>query len=192
MRSTLLAIALLLGGAAATMAQDEGYRGDAGVTYHWVRTNAAPGECGCFGLDGAGISGSWDLRGPWAVVTEFSSETRPGVPLSQGSLTVTSFLAGARYRLPQPWIKGQHRPLPFAQVLIGPAHSGGGEAGVGDGTYAFAARIGGGIDVPLKSHFAVRAIQVDWFRTQFANAKNDRQNNLLVAAGIVYRWSHSK
>jgi outer membrane immunogenic protein len=191
MRFILIA-ALMLAGATAGMAQDEAYRGDAAVTYHWVRTNAAPGECGCFGLNGASISGSWDVRGPWTVVTEFSSEFRPSVAGSQSSLTVTSFVAGARYRLMQPWKRGPHRPQPFAEVLLGPAHAGGGEAGVGDGTYAFASRIGGGIDIPLKSHFEVRAIEVDWFRTSFANAKNDRQNNLLVAAGIVYRWSHAK
>ena len=62
----------------------------------------------------------------------------------------------------------------------------------GDHTYAFAARVGGGIDIALKSRFEIRAIQVDWFRTQFANAKNDRQNNLLVAAGITYHWSLAK
>jgi outer membrane immunogenic protein len=44
-------------------------------------------------------------------------------------------------------IKGAYRPQPFAEVLISPAHSGGGEAGSGDHTYAFAARIGGGINV---------------------------------------------
>jgi len=53
-------------------------------------------------------------------------------------------------------------------------------------------RLGGGIDVPLKSHFELRAIQIDWFLTQFANAKNDRQNNLLVATGITYHWSFAK
>ncbi len=192
MRLILLAGALMLVGATAAMAQNEGYSGDAAVTYHYVRTNAAPGECGCFPLNGAGISGSWDFTGPWAVVTEFSSEFRPSKPTGEGSLTVTSFLAGARYRLPQPWMKGSHRPYPFAQVLMGPAHSGGGEAGVANGTWAFAARMGGGIDVPLKSNFLVRAIQVDWFRSQFANGRNDHQNNLLISAGIVYRWSHSK
>jgi hypothetical protein len=107
-------------------------------------------------------------------------------------LTVTSFLAGARYRVPQPWIKGVHRPQPFAQVLIGPAHAGGGEAGVANGTNAFAIRLGGGIDIPLKAHFELRAFQADWFRTQFANAKNDRQNNLQISAGLVYHWSHAK
>jgi hypothetical protein len=82
-----------------------------------------------------------------------------------------------------------HRPQPFVQVLVGPAHSGGGEAGSGDHTYA---RVDGGIEIALKSRFEIPAIQVDWFRTQFANAKNDRQNNLLVAAGITYHWSLAK
>ena len=46
--------------------------------------------------------------------------------------------------------------------------------------------------MPLKSRFELRAIQVDWYRTQFSNTTNDRQNNLLIAAGIVYRWSFAK
>jgi len=192
MRSIMLIAALVLGGASATMAQDEAYHGDAAITYHWVRTNAAPGECGCFSLNGGGVSGSWNFHGPWSIVTDFGAETNSSVPFNQGSLTVISFLAGARYRVPLPWIKGAHRPLFFAQALVGPAHSTGAGAGVADGTNAFAARIGGGIDVPVKSHFQVRAIQIDWFRTQFANTVNDRQNNLEISVGVVYRWSHVK
>ena len=191
MRTILLTVALVLSGAVTTMAQEEAYHGDAGMTYQWMRTNAEPGNCGCFSLDGIGVTGSWEVRGPWALVTEFSADFRPNVA-SEGSLTVISFLAGPRYRIPQPWIKGAHRPLPFAELLIGPAHANGSEAGVADLTSAFAARIGGGIDVPLKSHFMLRAFQVDWYRTQFANTVNDRQNNLLISAGIVYRWSHSR
>jgi hypothetical protein len=49
-------------------------------------------------------------------------------------------------------------------------HPGGGEAGVADGSYKFATRIGGGIDVPLSAHFAVRIIQIDYYLTTFANA----------------------
>ena len=191
MRSFLLLATLLLGSASLTMAQEEAYTGDAGVSYHWMRTNAAPGDCGCFSLNGFGVSGSWNIHGAWSLATEFGAEFR-AVASSQNSLTVTSFVAGARYRIPQPWLKGAHRPLPFAQFLIGPAHASGGEAGIADGSYAFASRLGGGIDIPLKSHFEVRAFQVEWFRTQFANAKNDRQNNLLISAGLVYHWSHPK
>lgn len=191
MRSILLATALLLGGATAAMAQ-ESRSGDAAVTYHWVRTNAAPGDCGCFGLNGGGISGSWNFRARWSVVTEFSAEYTGSAPSTGNSLTLTTLVAGARYRLPLPWLHGRHKPQPFAQVLLGAGHGGGGVAGVGDATYAFATRLGGGVDVPISSRFSVRAIQLDYFRTQFANANNNRQNNLLVGFGIVYHWSLPK
>lgn len=191
MRSILLATVLLLGGATAAVAQ-ESYSGDAALTYHWVRTNAAPGDCGCFGLNGGGISGSWNVRGPWSLVTEFSAEYTGSAPPVGNSLTLTSYLAGARYYLPQPWLHRRHRLQPFAQVLAGAAHAGGGVAGIGDATYGFATRMGGGIDVPVSSRFSVRIIQVDYFLTHMANASNDHQNNLLVGAGIVFHWSRQR
>jgi outer membrane immunogenic protein len=194
MRSILLATALLLVGASAAIAQ-EGYNGDAAATYHWVRTNAGPGQCGCFGLNGAGISGSWNVRGRWSVVTEVSSEFTANASSTGNSLTLTSFLAGARYqlpRVPRTWIHGAHRVQPFAQILVGAAHAGGGEAGVGDASYGFASRIGGGIDVPVSPRFSIRVIQLDYYVTTFANATNDHQNNLMVGAGIVFHWSHQK
>jgi hypothetical protein len=55
--------------------------------------------------------------------------------------------------------------------------------------FAFAVRLGGGMDVPLSSRFAVRAIQIDYYLTNFSNSTNDHQNNLLLGAGIVFRWS---
>jgi outer membrane immunogenic protein len=193
MRSFLLSTVLLLAGASASFAQQPAdYRGDAAAAYHWVRTNAGPGECGCFGLNGGGLSGSWNFHGPWSVVVDLSAETKSAAPPVSNSLTLVSYLAGARYKIPQPWLEGNHKPQPFAQIILGAAHAGGGEAGVADGSYRFATRIGGGIDVPLNSHFAVRVVQIDYYLTTFANATNDHQNNFLVGAGIVYRWSHLK
>jgi outer membrane immunogenic protein len=193
MRSTLLITALMLAAASSAMAQaQESYNGDVAATYHWVRANAGPGQCGCFGLNGGGISGSWNFRGPWSLVTEFSSEYTGSAPTAGSSLTLTSILAGGRYYLPQPWLRGNHKPLPFAQVLVGAAHAGGGVSGIGDASYGFATRIGGGIDVRLNSRFAVRVIQIDYDLTRIANATNDHQNNLLVGAGIVFHWSHQK
>ena len=188
MRSILLSAMFLLGCAPALHAQDS-FSGDAAATYHWVRTNAGPGECGCFGLNGGGLSGSWNFHGPWSVVADFSAEhASSGAPVGN-SLTLTSILAGARYQIPQRWLEGNHQPQPFAQILIGSTHAGGGVAGVADSSFEFSTRIGGGIDVPLTSHFAVRVIQIDYYLTTFANATNDHQNNLLVGAGIVYHWS---
>jgi outer membrane immunogenic protein len=193
MRSLLLATVLLLGGASAAVAQ-ESFSGDAAATYHWVHTNAGPGQCGCFGLNGAGLSGSFSVHGPWSVVADVSSEFTGNASSTGNSLTLTSFMGGARFQLPQPWLRRirRHKPQPFAQVLVGVAHAGGLEAGLGDGTNKFAARIGGGIDVPIGSRFAVRAIQIDYFPTTFANATNDHQNNLMISAGIVFHWSLRK
>jgi outer membrane immunogenic protein len=189
MRLILGLAALLFVVVPASKAQ-EGHSGDAAATYDWVRSNAAPGQCGCFGLNGGGLSGSWNVHGPWSVVADFSSVYTNSVPPAGNSLTLTSFLAGARYYFPQLPMRGAHHPRLFGQALVGAAHAGGGVAGIGDATYGFASRVGGGIDVPVSSHFSVRAIQLDYFLTHFANATNDHQNNFLLGAGVVYHWSH--
>jgi len=191
MRSTLLATILSLAAASAALAQ-ESYSGDAAAAYHWVHSNAGPGQCGCFGLNGGGLSGAWNFRGPWSLVTDFSAEATSSAPTAGSSLTLSSYLAGVRYRVPQPWLHGAHKPQPFAQLLLGAAHAGGGVAGIGDGSFGFAGRLGGGIDVPVNAHFAVRVIQMDYYLTHFANYVNDHQNNFLVGAGVVFHWSHPR
>jgi outer membrane immunogenic protein len=192
MRSLLLSTVLLLAGASAALAQQDPHSGDVAAAYHWMRANAGPGQCGCFGMNGGGLSGSWNFRSSWSAVVDISAENTSSVPPANNSLTLVSYLAGTRYKIPQPWLEGNHKPQPFAQILLGAAHAGGGEAGVADGSYKFATRIGGGIDVPLSARFAVRIIQIDYYLTTFANATNDHQNNLLVGAGIVYRWARQK
>jgi outer membrane immunogenic protein len=149
MRTFLLSILLVLAGASTALAQDS-YGGDAAAAYHWVRTNAGPGECGCFGTNGGGLSGSWNFHGPWSAVVDISAENASGAPPVGNSLTLVSYLAGVRYKIPQPWIEGNHKPQPFAQIILGAAHAGGGEAGVADGSYRFATRIGGGTKTPFR------------------------------------------
>ena len=85
---------------------------------------------------------------------------------------------------------GSRRWEPFAQLLVGGAHAGGGIAGAGDHAYAFESRVGGGIDLPLSPHLALRMVQADYEATTFANSVNNHQNNLLLGAGVVFRWFH--
>ncbi|MGA7854297.1 MAG: hypothetical protein WCA15_13305 [Candidatus Acidiferrales bacterium] len=191
MRSIVLASLLLLAAAPAALAQGAP-GGDAALTYHWVRSNTSAGECGCFDLNGGGVSASWQFHPRIAAVAEISAENATGVLATKKSLTLTSYLAGARYWLPQPWPSGAHSPQPFAQLLLGAVHAGGGIAATGDGAYSFATRIGGGLDLPLNSRFALRLIQIDYYLTHSVNATNNHQNNLLVAAGIVFRWPRTK
>ncbi len=195
MRSIALAIIMLLGAATAAMGQSfpnaSTASGDAAVTYNWERTNAQPGECGCINLNGGGVSGSWNLRPQLAVVAEISGESAGSVAPTGNSLTLTSYLAGARYILPQLWPRSEHGLQPFVQVLVGAAHAGGGIAGAGDGSFAFETRMGGGIDLPVRPHLAIRIIQIDYDLTNFPNSVNAHQNNLMLETGIVFRWSHS-
>ena len=86
----------------------------------------------------------------------------------------------------EPWA---HTPDLFAQIVLGSGHAGGKAAGAGDRTNVFVARAGGGMDVKLAGGLAVRLFQVDYYLTDFANSTNNHQNNLLLGAGLVYRWS---
>jgi outer membrane immunogenic protein len=191
MRSIALLTGLLLGTAAAAMGQGIGAPttgGDVALAYHWERSNTQPGGCGCFDLNGGGLSASWHYAEKWSAVAEVSGGYADNGPSTGNTLTLISYLGGVRYALPQLWLHGTHSPQPFAQVLVGAAHAGGGIAGAGDGTVAFEARGGGGLDVPLNSRLALRVIQVDYDLTRFPNSTNSHQNNLLLGAGIVYRW----
>ena len=181
----LLFTSAMVAGAQEAVTGDT-YKADTAVTYQWVRTNTQPGDCGCFYLNGGGVSGSWNVHREWSAVTDFSVVHAGGVPTTNASLTLVSYLGGVRYRLPE--IERLHTVQPFAQGLFGGAHAGGGGAGEGDGTKAFMMRIGGGLDLPLSQRFAVRLIQADYQMATFANGLNDRQNNLLLAAGLVVHW----
>jgi hypothetical protein len=179
--------------ATAAMAQATSgvsHDGDLALAYHWVHTNAPPGGgCGCFALNGAGLSGSWNLGPQLAAVAEISVDHTASALASKDSLTLTSYMAGVRYRIMQPRMDGRHTLQPFVQLLVGGAHAGGGITGVADGTSALAGRLGGGVDMPLTDGIAVRLIQADFYYTGFQNGADNHQNNTLVGAGIIVRWS---
>ena len=190
-RNIALSLALLstsatMAAAAQAPAAADVYKGDATVTYQWIRSNTQPGNCGCFYLNGAGLSGSIKLRESWSAVADLSAVHAGGVPTTNASLTLVSYLGGVRYRLPE--MERFHSVKPFAQGLFGGAHAGGGGAGEGDGTNAFMMRLGGGLDLPLNPRFAVRVLQADYQMATFANGSSNRQNNLLLSAGVVARW----
>jgi hypothetical protein len=58
-----------------------------------------------------------------------------------------------------------------------------------DGWNSFALQVGGGIDMRIAYHFAMRAIQADWIRIQFPNGATNVQNTLRLGAGVVLRLS---
>lgn len=96
----------------------------------------------------------------------------------------------------------------FAHALFGEAHSSLGAGvslpiigGISTGltsANAFAMAFGGGIDIGLTRHLAIRAVQVDYLRTQFnatdalttglSTSLGNRQNSFRYSTGVVFRF----
>jgi hypothetical protein len=95
----------------------------------------------------------------------------------------------------------KHKLEPFGQVLFGGAHSNvyanlskqPGLAGIGTAPSqnAFSLLAGGGVDVVVAKHIAIRPVEVGYLLTRFSNrfTGNQNQNNFRYSAGIVFRSS---
>lgn len=78
-------------------------------------------------------------------------------------------------------LRKSDKVTPFAHVLVGAAvASGGGTA------TAFATAVGGGLDVKVNEHVAVRLVQADWLL--FHSGGSTDKKNARVSAGIVFRF----
>jgi hypothetical protein len=94
---------------------------------------------------------------------------------------------GPRYT----WSLGDRYAV-YGQVLAGEAnglHSIFPAAGgANDSADSLALYAGGGVNINLKNHFALRAIEANWLRTQMPNATTNVQNNLRLGAGLIYTF----
>jgi outer membrane immunogenic protein len=159
-----------------------------GADYNFVRANAPPGGCGCISMNGGDGWGAYNFTNSWAAVGQIDAQQASNIGGSSGpNLTLVSFLVGPRYRAHL-----GDRFTPFAQFLIGGAHASGSlsptNTVAGASSNAFAMIAGGGLDIGLTPHIAIRAGEVDYYFTEFDNGVNQHQNNLRVAAGIVLRF----
>ena len=178
----LLPVALLPAVAAAQGAP----KSEVAVTYNWVHTNAPPAECGCFSANGGSASYAYRFLPSFKLVGEVGAVTQGNVNSTGYDLTLWNFLAGGRYTL-----RNHSRVKPFGQALFGIAHTTGSlspdQIGLGSST-SFAMSAGGGLDINLSPHLALRAAQADYLLTLLPNRTNDHQNNIRVSAGIVFRF----
>jgi outer membrane immunogenic protein len=167
-------------------AQQSG-RFEVGADYNYLRSNAPPGACGCFNMNGGDGWVGWRFTDNLAVVGQVGAQHASGINGTSTDLTLISFLAGPRIKLRQ-----RHLFQPFGQALFGGAHASGlltplpsGAAGSAN-VFAFSA--GGGVDLGFENHVSIRAVEVDYLYTHFANGVNQHQNNLRVSAGIFFRF----
>ncbi len=102
-----------------------------------------------------------------------------------------TFLGGPRVSL-----RNHTRLTPFAQALFGVMHATAVSicptcTNILPAQNAFALTAGGGLDIRLTHHFAVRAVQGEYFMTRFDNlttGKSASQTDVRLSAGLVYRF----
>jgi hypothetical protein len=81
---------------------------------------------------------------------------------------------------------------PFAHFLIGVNRAAVKFNGSVVSDIALAAAVGGGLDINISNHFAIRAFQADYLMTRFdtGSIAADRENNFRVSAGIVFKFGN--
>jgi hypothetical protein len=182
----LLAVAVGLLGGASGAAQAQSAAGTAerfafSAGYSYVRANSA-GSGGASNLQGGSASGEIFFTDAIGLVADFGGYHFTGQPTGL-SANMYSYMFGPRFTL-----RKSSKWLPFAQVLAGGGRLNASSGSVQAGENGFALAAGGGIDIHLKSHFDIRAAQVEYFMTRFPNSLGTTvtQNNLRVSAGIVF------
>jgi outer membrane immunogenic protein len=165
-------------------------RADLALDYTYVHSNAPPGGCGCFNLNGGSATFGWQIGHSHIAIVGDVSVAEAGKISSTGyGLTLSTFTAGARYQF-----RLAHSPLhPFGQVLAGVAHGSGSlvdgqNPSVSNSGGTFAGNAGGGVDLNLTHRLSIRLVEADDVATTFNNGDNDHQNNLRLSSGLVFHF----
>jgi outer membrane immunogenic protein len=175
---------------AQTPAVESHPRAELALDYTFMLSNAPPGGCSCFTLNGGSATFAWPVKtGSFALAGDISVAHGGGISSNDYSLTLSTYTAGVRYR-PQ---LGHRSLQPFGQVLVGLAHSGGSlvqgpTSAASNSGPAFAANVGGGLDLRANRWFSIRLVEADYLVTTFDNGVNDHQNNLRLSAGLVLHF----
>jgi outer membrane immunogenic protein len=161
---------------------------DAYITYSQMRANAPVGGCGCFWMNGGMGGFSIPLWRNFSGVVEAGGNTTNHIPQFNTGLSLLYGMGGLRIRVPN-----HTRFQPFGQGLFGGVHGFDGyfpdRVGKLPTSYdtSFALTVGGGLDIAVSKHIWIRAVQADYFYSELRNLQGDRQNQLRLGAGVVFR-----
>jgi len=127
------------------------------------------------GLNGYTFSPAYNVIRGFGVVAELSGQYTT-------NRNLRDVAAGPQF------LYSRGKMMFFAHVLFGEARSLVQVGGPREDT-ARVTSLGGGLDYSISPRFAVRAVQVDYLRT---NLFNTTQDNFRVSTGLVYRWGAIK
>ena len=178
----LLALLTFFGGVAH--AQDNS-KVDIFAGYSYLRFNPSATGANSFSTNGGSASISYNATHWLSGVADFGAYHNGNILNSGVDGTLSTYLFGPRVSY-----RHYERVTPFAQVLFGVAHASASISGANASDNAFAMSVGGGVDVGVSRHFAIRPVQLDYLLTRFNEGANNTQsqNNLRVSTGVVFRF----
>jgi hypothetical protein len=192
-RSALLVGALTLGGTMVRAQEQQPpapkmqwSSTDLAMTYTTEATKVTPGDSGNFWLQGGSLDGGVTFfRGfGWAgnLTIDHASKIAPGF-----SLTERDVLTGPRYT----FRRGSKRESRFfIEALAGVARASDDlfptSRGATDKANAFIWQAGGGWDLNLSTHIAIRLFEADYVRSYLPNNGENTQAHLRLAIGVAY------
>jgi opacity protein-like surface antigen len=163
---------------------------ETGLNYSFTRINPG-GSLNSYNANGGSGYLEYNLNKVVGVVADLGANhvgTVNGLPLNNTTFT---YLFGPRFN----W--RMSRLTPYVQALVGGARfsnaydPGSASPLLGISRNTFATAFGGGVDVRVNDHFAVKPIQLEYLMTQLPSTVanvNQAQNNLRYSAGVVFRF----
>jgi hypothetical protein len=135
------------------------------------------------GVNGNGVLGSfgWNAK-PWLQIVLDTSYNRGSASGTKTVLYGNHYGVRFFYRERNKW-----RASPFVEALVGGSHVNNtiaGMSGIQLTDTGFSMKAGGGVDINLSPHFAIRMFDVNYYRTSFFGAQ---QNNFWLSTGFVLR-----
>jgi hypothetical protein len=160
------------------------------ASYSDMRSNTVTGGAP-FDLKGASFSADYQIKNWLGLVGELGVYRQGNVAASGFSLTMSSYQAGARLRL-----RSHSHLIPFGQFLLGAGRAGGTAYthSLGSGISPLGANngivftAGGGMDWKLRPGIGIRIVQAEYLLSRFINGNGNRQDNLRLSTGIVFRF----
>jgi hypothetical protein len=174
-RKLTVLLAMLMLGSLLVVAQQDNSKFDVFGGYSYLNGSSS-GANGRFSLNGWNGQGTFNFTKWLGATADFGGYY--GSPFKVSAHDYT-FLFGPTIDIRTPHF------IPFVHALFGVDRFHVAALGGSINDSAFAVAVGGGVDIPVKGIFAIRAGQFDWVRTEhFSNT----QNNLRVSTGVVFRF----
>ena len=141
-----------------------------------------------FWMQGASAQIEGRFYGGWGAVADISGMHIANMNSTGVGLDMVTATFGPRYT----WSPARARYQIFGEALAGVANGFNSvfpsPLSAQTTASSLAVKAGGGINLQLRPHYALRLFEADYLRTQLPNSTNNAQNNLQLGAGVVFRF----